>query len=303
MEGHFKVVFMLSVILPATLFTSLKLGGILGKQIAIAETITLNQVELEKPRATQRKNYFVESPSYSDGELSANFAIGIDVLGTLLNPMGVKINSTVTHPEAFIESISIIFHRDCQPSTIEWLQNYFDFKNLFLLHMLSGYTWDNASFKEAHVVLVGINNARDVSFYGALIWGFLTDDINQTHQMEVEYKITYYNGTVYKEIIQPFRLTLYAGYHYLKVDAGIWNIGECSVKVLVDGVEYYTPFEIIVSEDPHRIEFEPVIQVNSSTFDFDYWGYIYGSFQVVDSPEPYNVTLKLSEDTHIRAFY
>jgi len=310
MKTRFKAIFILSVMIPTTLLTSLKLGGFLDVPATIAETKTLNMVNWESPRPTRHRDIYdvLEAPYVNDG-LSATFSIVIGYYSESPSRndndylrMQVKIDSIALESTAFIEGVSIVFHPDCQPSFIEWLYTYIRFENLSLLGVSSGWTFGE-EFKEPRIRLLGTNHPHNVSFSGTVEWSLLTPN-NQTHQMEITYELMYYNGTVYKKIIQPFQLKLYTSYHYLNVDAGILNIGETSVMIFVDDAVYYAPFEIIVSEGAHRIEFEPFIMINSTTYDFDFWGAQYGSPQkILGSSETYNVTLNITRDTHLRAFY
>jgi len=307
---HFKPIFMLSIIIPIGLFASLKLVGFLDTSVTIAETKTLDTVNWEIPRPTRSMKIsdVLEVPYANDG-LSTTFSI-IFGIGVSESPshndndylrMRLEINSIAVEPAAFIEGVSVVFHQDCQPSLVEWISNYINFENLSLLSVSSGWTY-GGNFKEANIKLAGTNNPRNASFSATVEWSFLTPN-TETHQMEITYELTYYNGTVYKKVIQPFQLRLYTGHHYLYVDA-VSNIGETNVTVLVDGAEYFTPFNLIVSEGAHRIEFEPTISINSTNYDFEFWSAFYGSPQRIQgSPYFYNVTLKITEDTHLRAFY
>lgn len=308
---HFKSIFMLSIIIPIGLFASLKLAGFLDTSVTIAETATLTLVNWEIPRPTQSMTIsdVLEAPYANDG-LSTTFSI---IFGTFQeSPMShddndylrmmLEINLIAVEPGAFIEGVSVVFHQDCQPSLVDWISTDINFENLSLLTVSSGWTYGE-NFKEATVELAGANHPRSANFSATVEWSLLTSN-TETHQMEIAFELTYYNGTVYKAIIQPFQLRLYTGYHYLNVDAGALNIGETSVMVLFDGVTYSTPFNIIVSEGVHRLEFEPVVSINSTIYDFDFLAALYGSLQLIEgSAESCNVTLKITGDTYLRAFY
>lgn len=64
--------------------------------------------------------------------------------------------------------------------------------------------WD----REVFINLTGINQPKKVAFQARLIHWILRSPNNRTYEMEAFLEITYFNGTVYKNVIQPFQFTM-----------------------------------------------------------------------------------------------
>jgi len=204
-----KVLFILSIIVPVGLLTSFRLTGILQGPITISETITLETIEWTFERPDHDAGIFdVVEAFYNNDGLTANPKIHIwDYVD---RPYGgyyfdslymvISINSTITNQDGFIESVYVVLNKD-QSSQIDWMDTEFHFENLSLVERVEGYK----SNTKAHVKLTGANQSNSVYFSSRINWSLLTPN-NQTHQMEVAYELTYYNGTVFKKVVQLFQL-------------------------------------------------------------------------------------------------
>jgi len=210
-----KALFIMSIVVPVSLLTTLRLTGILQGPITISETITLRTIEwiFERPN-----EYVVIGDalhgSYHTSGLSA--ALDIKLVDYANNSqflddndflrMIMVINSTSTNTNDFIESVYVVFHKDSQPSLVDWLETTFKFENLTLASVSSGRTGVE-DYKAAYVRLTGANHPNKIYISALVEWSFLTLK-TKTHEMEVAFELTYYNGTVYKKLIQPFQLEI-----------------------------------------------------------------------------------------------
>jgi len=214
-EKKLKALFVLSIVAPLSLLTTLRLAGILQGPITITETTTLEPIKWEFQRPNQSIDILNElgATSASD-ELSANMYILIlsyhnnsqfnddnDYLRML-----IKANSTVANSHGFIESVRVVFRKDSQASLVDWLGTSFNFENLSLVSFSSGWT-HGERYETAYVALTSANHTRRINFSAIVEWSLLTPK-NQTHQMEVDYEFIYFNATAYKKIIQPFQLKI-----------------------------------------------------------------------------------------------
>ncbi|MEM3697933.1 MAG: hypothetical protein QXQ94_10660 [Candidatus Bathyarchaeia archaeon] len=296
-----KTAFLLSIIVPLSLLTTFKLTGIIKEPITIAETKELPIKEWSFPRPTSSFYYIDDllSNTYSDAECLSSFSLTI---GTYSNDdvaynyadiisLIIKINVAVFGKNARIENIYFNVKNDSEKSKVDWLLTEFDLENLSKTSFGFG--------KTAHISLAGTNNPSWCYFKGSFEWELFTQN-NKTHQREITCEIVYYNGSVYKNLIQPFRLIFYAGYHILTFnDAVIVGEGRSvSVNVSVDHVTYETPIIIFVREGVHQISFPPQLELNSTTYQFD--GVFYKSEANFLTP---NITVNVDEDIIFHVSY
>lgn len=208
-----------SVFAVAAALTIVLVVALNPKEITIAENTTLDPVVWTFQRPANGSVQFVYideklNTAYLSDGLSAMFRIIIGIYcenstarnGADYVTMGIRINSTATNPNGFIESVYVVFHRDSQPSLVDWIETYFYYENLSLSGFSSGWTSQQA-YEKAYVELAGANHPDRTYFKATTEWSLLTPN-SQSHQIEVAYEITYYNGTAYKKIIQPFQLRI-----------------------------------------------------------------------------------------------
>lgn len=269
----------------------------------MAETITLDLLKWEYARPARRIMMDINMQAlYADDEISATFllpridyaergseqsAFGDDmVIGTILN-------LSLTNPHAFIKNIVIATYENYSHSTVEWLDLQFNFLNLSLV---SDYSRFGSGLK-SRLELEGVNHPVGAFFSGIAYWELHSPN-NQTNQIEIICEVTYYNGTAYKKLIQPFELKLNADYFILDANSVFIDLEEKAVTVMVDGTEYYTPFMIIVARGNHEISFQPTVQINSTVYEFHYV-IINQSY----SEETSNLSLDIQNETILHASY
>lgn len=197
---------LLSIVVPMSLLATFRLTGILKGPIKISETTTLEALKWEFERSSQTVT--IEDmlrSSYSSNELSA--ALHLEVVDYLQHTgaidydsvrIVVSINST-TKPKVSMESVHVIIGEDSRDSRVNWDSSDFYFKNLSLI--------ERTDYAEAIVRLAGINHPSHIYFSATAFWKLPSLNI-RTHQIEALYELTYYNGTAYKKIIQPFELRI-----------------------------------------------------------------------------------------------
>jgi len=184
------------------------------REITIAENTTLEPIVW----AFQRPNDSVQfvsiddklnAPYVGDG-LSANMYVMIGIYhenalaygGCDHLSMLMAINATVGNAGGYIESVHVVAQKD-QTSEVSWLGTLFDFENLSLADRADGYRRNT----HAYIKLASVNHTSSVHAKATVEWNLLTPN-TQSHQLEIAYEITYYNGTAYNKVVQPFQLNL-----------------------------------------------------------------------------------------------
>ena len=209
-----KALFVLSIAVPVGVLVSLRLTSVLQEPIIISETITLETIEWK----FQRPNQYVVimdklNVTYTVDDFSANMhVLVVDFANNSqfsddndFLRMIMFINSTIPNQDGFVESVYVVFNKD-QSSKIDWIGTEFYFENLSLAERIDGYK----SNMEAYVKLNGMNHPDRIYFRATAEWSLLTPK-NQPHQLELLYELTYFNGTVYKKVVQPFQLRIFGG--------------------------------------------------------------------------------------------
>jgi hypothetical protein len=202
--GNWKSFLLLSVILPVALFTGLKLAGM--GQPSNVETITLSCVawQFNRTSAWSTVNETL-SASYADDSGQMSFSVIVDQYlspSAQLPPsltMMVSFAATPCNRDFSVRSVLVTFGEDPQPSQIEVLRTYLSFENLTLTDFSSG--------EQARVQLLGDGSQGGVRCEVGAFW-FLPTPNDVTSQRQIDFEITYFNGTAYKRVIQPFDLTL-----------------------------------------------------------------------------------------------
>jgi hypothetical protein len=207
----------LSIVLPMSLLATFRLTGILQQPVTISETTTLEAVKWDFKRPDQSVKIGDRlEVLYTNAGLSANIYVLMEHYHESGAPddndylrMVTAINLIATNQSFFIESVHVGFSKDSQSSLVDWLRTYFSFENLSLLGVSDGWTFEER-YKEAYVELAGVNHANSIYFGATAEWSLPTPN-TQSHQMEVAYEITYYNGTAYNKVVQLFQLKIVGG--------------------------------------------------------------------------------------------
>jgi len=209
-----KAVFVLSIVVPVSLLTTLRFVGVIREPAGATEVTTLDTVKWSYARPNDSLDIYDQfGPRYVGNGISADMHVLMRLYSESHSPMdndylrmSVVVNSTVTNAGGFIESIYVVVHQDLQPSLVDWLEKHIEFSNLTLVGFRSGWTSEQGS-KEAYVSLTGDSRPTTVFFKGVAEWSLLTTH-TQTHQIEITCEITYYDGVAHRKIIRPFQLEI-----------------------------------------------------------------------------------------------
>jgi hypothetical protein len=203
--AYWKGILVLSVILPISLFTGLKLAGM--GQPPNAETITLSPVAWQFNRTsadTLIQDWL--NATYADNMCQMSFSVELgayeppdSAIPTYKLIIGIGLAVVPLNGDFSVRSVLVTFGEDPQPSQIEVLRTYLSFENLTLTDFSSG--------EQARVQLLGDGSQGGVHCQFSAFW-FLFTPNDVTSQRRVDFEITYFNGTAYKRVIQPFDLTL-----------------------------------------------------------------------------------------------
>lgn len=215
--NNWKALFLLSIVVPVGLLVGFKLTGLLGEPAKITETITLEPVtrEFERPNQDVHLNYSLES-SYSNNEILAKMCLLIggyhedDPLLSDHITIRVKMNLTGADPNFSIENVYLIFRDIYQGSSLYFLRTDVNFQsaNLSLVKIVDGINGENNT--KASISLAGLNHPNDVYLQWNAIWSLHSLN-TQDHELNATYEVTYYNGTAYNKIVQPFNVQINGG--------------------------------------------------------------------------------------------
>ncbi|MEM3457885.1 MAG: hypothetical protein QXN36_05365 [Candidatus Bathyarchaeia archaeon] len=219
-----KTVVLLSIIVvPVGLFVAFKLTERTSEAPTIAETITLEPVrwEFERPSYSTKITENVTSENitgvYSSEDFLMNSIITIDCCsgdwrdGEWWSAFGsqyltMNVSATAFVPVGYMVSVNVSFQEDYTASQVglygnEWS---FSFNNLSLIDYTSGLVGTQKAFFN----MKSLNNPAQASFWRLAEW-VLRSLYNQSHLLRINVEFTYFNGTVYKRVIQPFVLKVF----------------------------------------------------------------------------------------------
>lgn len=215
-----KALFILSIVVPISLLTTLRLTGILKEPITISETTTLEAVKWEFERPACHANFwdYVEGSYVND--ISINQYIFIDDYWPDASEYGgsstlqMNLSLTATLAEGHIENVIITFNDDYLNSFVRIFDLEFGGKK----HTLA--VWENLTATSYEDLLYGIGRTEKtfVNFRGVYhprrvhlrispTW-VLRSLLNQTQQLVVSLEVVYFNGKAYRKVVQPFELKL-----------------------------------------------------------------------------------------------
>lgn len=205
--SSWKSILLLSMILPIALFTGLKVTGI--TPTPEPETITL------APRVWQfnrTPDFTIINQSltatYGDNSSQMSFLVLADglfpatpVMSTYID-LGLEFTATPLTSGFSVASVLVYFGSDIQPSATELDLLSMSIENLTVRSMV-------VSGEQAGVLLLGnVSQGSGCHFFVVAFWWLFAPD-NVTCQRQVNFEVTYFNGTAYERIVQSFDLTLF----------------------------------------------------------------------------------------------
>jgi len=201
------------VILPLGLLTAFRFGGFLKEPLTISENILLEAVSLnmEKPEHIIHVGD-MRTRVYNEDVL-ANFTVYIDDYHANSWRYGsdyieVQVDFTASTGEGFINYGNVTFWENYENSHAYffgdkgWLTYAGHAENLTAKRREGGLSGCGL---KAFVELAGVNNPKNVSFRCFLNW-VLRRPQNRTNRLEVRFELIYFNGVIFKRIVQPFIL-------------------------------------------------------------------------------------------------
>jgi hypothetical protein len=219
-----KVIILLSVLIPVGLFAGFKLTGMIGGPLSVAETVRL------QPAIWTREEPYNEPQIPGDPFLNTSY-VGEDVAlavshycaGGFFNPsdsiMGVAFLSSfgipdlkASVPKGFIVSVEVAYKEAYPNSSAELFpdeQGPEAYGNLTLFTAADKFHNPQAlGENKLYLKAIAVGQPREVYFKNFYITYLLSSPYNYTHQITIETIVTYFNGTVYKQLIQPVELVL-----------------------------------------------------------------------------------------------
>lgn len=208
-----KTALLLSVMVPMTLVATFRLTGILQEPLAVSETVTLDAV-----RWNMERPYFGfvvgdRIQGYSGSDISLDDEVVVYKFGTEepspdLDTADLFVNVSAFLQSGFVVAVNITFLEDCENSQIQ-LFSMSDRPSFYSVagSVYVGHYADHLAGRgmKAFVEYGGANQARNISISNRVSW-WLPRSGNETHMLDVGVEVTYYNGTAYKKIVQPFQL-------------------------------------------------------------------------------------------------
>lgn len=219
---NWKTLFLLSIILPVGLLTTLKITGMIKEPLTIAETLEMAPVvwKCERPRITSNVPGDIIKVNYSDNEVSLTEFLE---LGEYDDGSGFWSWQGTGGPTIYIGA---------QELTVSVKSGFVD---RLKFELSEGYSASSAAFHEsggrsgsnltmekmadrlrnpqmldantkAFLSMVRVGNPNRVSMSeisetSALY--SLESPYNYTHQISITIEVVYFNGTVYKKLVQP----------------------------------------------------------------------------------------------------
>jgi hypothetical protein len=208
---------LLCIVVPVGVLAAFKLTGMQGGTTAIAETETLQPAkwEFERPNrttgVTENNTNENVTASYSCSDFSMNSTVTLysytDESEFGGSPcLRVTFSATASVLKGYVVDASVTFQENYTASQVYFIYNEwsFHFVNLSATDCVDGLT----GVQKAYFNLTGLNSPSQVSFWRLTYW-VLRSLYNQSHLLEVDIQFTYFNGTAYKRVVQPFLLKIF----------------------------------------------------------------------------------------------
>ncbi len=214
-----KTALLISIIIPTSLLTAFTLNNLLNKPITITETTTLEATEWQIERPTYITNIWeVTNASHKSDEILVNSTIFVDDFdddyGGGFQSLMTCLNVTASLKKGFIYNLNITFWENYEKSLIDLYQPQEETRNYELGNLtIEGWAygldrwWLLRGNLKCFITLKAVNHPRKIQFSMPAEWAFKSPE-NQTHKLEIFIEVTYFNGTTYKRLIQPYQLKI-----------------------------------------------------------------------------------------------
>jgi hypothetical protein len=207
------------VLIPVGLFASFKLAGIITGPPTVSEVTRLQPTvwNLERPYEMSKiAGPYSLNTSYlgSDIALTVRFCPGEydpkfpgpgPTLTTGLDPVNASV------PKGFVESLQVVYKEAYSPSQVSLFygdKGAMAYGNLTPSRVADGeINSQSLGEDKAYVKALAVGQPREVYVEGLWLLYYPNSAYNYTHYITIEITVTYFNGTAYKQLIQPIDFT------------------------------------------------------------------------------------------------
>jgi hypothetical protein len=209
-----EVYLILSVLVPMSLLSGFKLAGIIGGPVSVAETLQLQPAVWNRVRTFDWS--VVPDPWFNASYVGSDVALTVTYCFARFdeNPswggptlsLGIKVlNLSVT--TGFVSGVDVAFQESYALSRAVYATPSFStYGNLTCNEMVDG----NSGFRplgedKLHAQMLAVGEPSSVYVADFYVNYQLNSPHSQAHQIMIEATVTYFNGTVYKQLIQPLK--------------------------------------------------------------------------------------------------
>jgi hypothetical protein len=288
------VILLVCILVPVAFFAAWEISGI---SQAATETVNLEPVAWEFPHPTG--DLIIngwQNASFEDNVCSLAFSVAIggyySYPPAYLDFAGI-VDISGKSPLFYVKTASVSIGNLTGSYSAEVDPTVVSFNNL----SVAGYGTASASF-------VGNSNSKSAYLSQSGFW-YPNPEANATCGAAVVVEVVYFNGTMFRQVIQPFDLILKGGQHVFEINTVLGNFeGEGqpgNAPVWVNGTEYAsTPVTIFgLDGDCYTVSCNSTIWYNSTKYTFEIWENINAGNICSENP----ATINLTSDLNITAFY
>jgi len=206
MDAKWKAILVLIMVVSVILFAGFKLSAPASRPSISGGPVSQNVVTWESERPTYIFDFEqkINSTFFDGGWINAS------VLAGLFNPddqfFMLDLNLTSDLNEGFVQNVTVTI----QSNSSSWVEldpanpDEMNSENLNVTSYSEG-RGAIGSVEKAFVEFTSENNSHQVSIS---VWPMWWCAFSETEQMNVSFATSYFNGTNYKEVVQPFSLAL-----------------------------------------------------------------------------------------------
>lgn len=207
----------LSIILPVSLLVGFRISGVTNGPVAVAETSILSPTTWECERLGVSFNILktVQSSYVGDASILTEALVGVYSTDSGFyggsDYIGFNMSLTFAATRGFLDNVNITFMEESH-SVID----FFDVSRwpnpsgrLDNLSLTDYADWTQTTGLKAFLSLKGAGNPSKAFFMGSIAWIFY-DNYTQSHHLEMSAATTYYNGSSFKKVVQPFEFNIVA---------------------------------------------------------------------------------------------
>lgn len=186
---------------------TVKLSGLSGGTASVSEKIALTPIHWQFERPSYYLIFDDNVQSEYSGDLWLNATLFVrhynhDSIYDFQPTLDLRLTIVAFVTTGFVDSINVSYYDSFSPSLIwtDSVQFSGDLTKTDLADRISGWAKGFVSFQ-------GVGHPQTVYLDVRPLW-LLESPNNQTQQLTVDVEVTYFNGTVYKKITQPFEVRL-----------------------------------------------------------------------------------------------